>query len=59
MNISFNPSSLYGTIDYKKELAAMKRAMAKLPRNRETALKVLAATGMHSPKTGKLKKRFR
>ena len=59
MNISSGSLALYPSVNYKKELAAMKRAFAKLPKDRETAIRVLAATGMHSPKTGKLKKQFR
>jgi len=59
MNLAFDARSLYPAVDYKKELDGLKRAFAKLPKDRETAIRVLAATGMHSPKTGKLKKQFR
>ena len=58
MKVKFNDIFLMGRVDYKKEVADMKRAIAKLPKDRETALKMLVATGMHT-KTGRLKKQFR
>jgi hypothetical protein len=59
MSVTFDVSPIYRTVDYKKDLAAINRAIAKLPRTRETALKMLAATGMHDKKTGRVKKQFR
>ncbi len=59
MHINFHTGPIYPTIDYKKDLAAINRAVAQMPKDRDTALKMLAATGMHDPKTGKVKKQFR
>ena len=58
MNVNLATGPMLGMIDYKHELTVMKRAIAKRPKDRETALKWLASTGMYT-KTGKLKKQFR
>ena len=54
--LTFGP--LLQTFDYEKALASMQRAIAKEPKDRESAIKALMATGMHT-KTGQLKKKFR
>ena len=53
------PSHFTGT-DHKKELAALKRAIAKSREDtsREAAVRMLVRTGMHTS-TGQLKKQFR
>ena len=58
MKATLDSSPLFRTVDYKRALAAIKRTIANAPKDRETAIKVLMATGMHT-KTGQLKKRFR
>ena len=51
-------SPIFADTDHKKELAALKRAIAKSNKDPGDALKALIATGMYS-KSGKLKKQFR
>jgi hypothetical protein len=59
MKATIDTSILYPRPDYKSMSAVINEAMARFPRNRKTALEMLAATGMHDPKTGKAKKKFR
>jgi hypothetical protein len=59
MKATIDTSILYPRPDYKAMAAVINEAMARLPRDRKTTLEVLAATGMHDPKTGKVKKKFR
>lgn len=59
MKATLDPSSIYPSVDYKRALAAINRVIAERPKTREAAIKALAATGMHDPKTGRVKKKFR
>lgn len=59
MKITIDTNALYPAVDYKRALAAIRRVIAERPKTREAALKALAATGMHDPKTGRVKKKFR
>ena len=47
-----------GIRDYSKELAGMKRTIAKADKDPAYAMKLILMTGMYT-KTGKLKKQFR
>ncbi|MFN0080403.1 MAG: hypothetical protein ACKVY0_28375 [Prosthecobacter sp.] len=59
MKATLDTRPLYPSVDYKRALAAIRRVIAESPNTPEEALKWLAATGMHDPKTGRLKKKFR
>ena len=47
-----------GTRDYSKDIAGMKRTIAKADKDPAYSMKLILMTGMYT-KTGKLKKQFR
>lgn len=59
MKATIDTRLLHPSVDYKRALAAINRVIAERPNTPEEALKWLAATGMHDPKTGRVKKKFR
>jgi hypothetical protein len=60
MKLTMTAPSIFTGTDHKKELAALKRAIAKSREDtsREAAVRMLVGTGMFT-KSGKLKKQFR
>jgi hypothetical protein len=59
MKATLDTRPLHPSVDYKRALAAIRRVIAESPNTPEQALKWLAGTGMHDPKTGRVKKKFR
>jgi hypothetical protein len=53
-----NAPLLNTNMDHKREVSALKRAIAKADKEPGAALKMLVATGMYT-RAGKLKKQFR